>query len=288
MMRSHIKDRQWKRRFFLYLPKLPGDLLKIFVLLVFAFPFYWMLITAFKTYGESIIVPPTLWPKNFTVENFHTISQLGTGLWQYALNSVIITASIIILQLVVMVPAAYAFARRRFPLMGILFGIVLIAFMIPEQITYISIFLMMSKYKLINTLWPQIIPFGANAFGIFLLRQSFKQVPDEIVECAKLDNASEIQIMTQIMLPMNKSSMITIALFSFIEHWNAYFWPLVMTMNDSVRPLTLAIERLKDAEQGLLWNNIMASNTLLVLPVLVIFLFASQKIIAAFTYKGVK
>ena len=288
MIKRFAEDRQWKRRLSVYLPKLPGDLFKIAVLLAFAFPFYWMLITAFKTYNESIVVPPTLWPKNFTFESFRTITSLGIGLWQYVRNSVLITGSIIILQLVVMVPAAYAFAKRKFPLMGILFGIVLIAFMIPEQITYISVFLMMSKAKLINTLWPQIIPFGANAFGIFLLRQSFKQVPDEILECAKLDNATEVQIMTQIMLPMNKSAMITIALFSFISHWNSYFWPLVMTMSDAVRPLTLAVERLKDAEQGLLWNNIMASNTVLVLPVLVIFLFASQKIIAAFAYKGVK
>ena len=287
MSQSRIEG-QWKRRLTLYLPKLPGDLIKVAIMLLFAFPFYWMLITAFKTYNESIIVPPTLWPQKFTFESFSTVSQLGAGMWRYALNSVIITASIIVLQLAVMVPASYAFAKRRFPLMGILFGIVLVAFMIPQQITYISVFLMMSKYKLINTLWPQIIPFGANAFGIFLLRQSFKQVPDEIIECAKLDNASEFQIMTQIMLPMNKSSMITIALFSFIDHWNAYFWPLVMTMDDSTRPLTLAIERLKNAEQGLLWNNIMASNTVLVLPVLIIFLFASQRIIKAFTYKGVK
>lgn len=288
MMHNRVQSSQWRRRLALYLPKLPGDLLKIAVLLVFAFPFYWMLITAFKTYGESIVVPPTLWPKEFTFESFKTISQLGIGLWRYALNSVIITLTIIVLQIAVMVPAAYAFAKRKFPLMGLLFGIVLIAFMIPEQITYISVFLMMSKMKLINTLWPQIIPFGANAFGIFMLRQGFKQIPDEIVECAKLDSATELQIMTRIMIPMSMSSMITIAMFSFIAHWNAYFWPLVMTMDDSVRPLTMAVERLKDAEQGLLWNNIMASNTILVLPVIIVFLFASQKIIAAFAYKGVK
>lgn len=289
MMNRHLaEDRQWKRRFLLYLPKLLGDLFKIAVLLIFVFPFYWMLITAFKTYGEAIVTPPTLWPKNFTFESFKTIGQLGVGLWRYALNSVIITVSIIILQILVMVPAAYAFAKRKFPLMGILFGIVLIAFMIPEQITYISVFLMMSKARLINTLWPQIIPFGANAFGIFMLRQGFKQVPDEIVECARLDSATELQIMTRIMLPMSKSTMITVAMFSFIAHWNAYFWPLVMTMNDSVRPLTMAIERLRDAEQGLIWNNIMAANTILVVPVIIVFLFASKKIISAFAYKGVK
>jgi sn-glycerol 3-phosphate transport system permease protein len=288
MLIRRTGERQFKRRFLLYLPKLPGDIIKIAVLLIFAFPFYWMLITAFKTYSESIIAPPTLWPRDFTFESFKTISQLGIGLWRYALNSVVITASVVTLQIAVMVPAAYAFAKRKFPMSGFLFGVVLVAFMIPEQITYISVFLMMSKVSLISTLWPQILPFGANAFGIFMLRQGFKQVPDEIVECARLDNATELQIMTRIMLPMSMSSMITIGMFSFIAHWNAYFWPLVMTMNDSVRPLTMAVERLKDAEQGLQWNNIMASNTILVVPVIIVFLFASQKIIAAFAYKGVK
>jgi sn-glycerol 3-phosphate transport system permease protein len=287
-MPNTIEDWQLKRKLLNYIPKLPGDLVKIATLLAFAFPFYWMLITAFKTYIESIITPPTLWPRDFTFESFQVISQLGVGLWRYALNSVIITASIVVIQVVVMVPAAYAFAKRKFPLMGVLFGIVLVAFMIPEQITYISIFLLMSKVRLINTLWPQILPFGASAFGIFMLRQGFKQIPDEIVESAKLDSATELQIMTRIMLPMSKSYMITIAMFSFIAHWNAYFWPLVMTMNDSVRPLTMAVERLRDAEQGVLWNHVMATNTILVVPVIVIFLFASQRIIAAFAYKGVK
>ena len=169
-----------------------------------------------------------------------------------------------------------------------MFGLVLIAFMIPGQITFISVYILMAKWKLLGTLLPQIIPFGANAFGIFLLRQSFMQVPEEIIESAKLDNASELKIMTKIMLPMSKSTMITIALFSFISHWNAYFWPLVMTDSEKVRPLTIAIERLKDVEYGINWNILMAGNVLLVLPILVIFVFASKKIIEAFAYKGVK
>jgi len=283
-----LKRRQMTRRMRLYLPKLPGDIFKLLVVLMFAFPFYWMLITAFKTYSEAIVVPPTLWPRNFTFESYKAINELGIGMWRYALNTIIITLSVVVLQLMIMVPAAYAFAKKRFPLQGLLFGVVLIAFMVPEQIRYISIFLMMSKAKLINTLWPQIIPFGADAFGIFMLRQGFKQIPDEIIECAKLDNATELQVMAKIMLPMSKATMITIAMFSFIARWNSYFWPLVMTMNDSVRPLTMAIERLRDAEQGLIWNNIMAGNSILVLPVIIVFLFASKKIIQAFAYKGMK
>lgn len=265
-----------------------GDLIKIAVMLAFVFPFYWMIITAFKPYGESMQVPPTFWPQTWTLEGFYSTFNSGLDIFQFMRNTVVVTASVICLQLAVMVPAAYAFAKRRFPLMGIAFGVVLVAFMIPQQLTYIPTYLLMAKAKLISSLWPQIIPLGADAFGIFMLRQSFKQIPDEIVESAKLDGAGEIKVMLQIMLPMCKSAMVTIAMFSFIGTWNSYFWPLVMTNNDKYRPLTLAIERLRDAEVGIHWNTLMAGNCLLVVPILIVFIFASRKIIEGFAYRGVK
>ena len=265
-----------------------GDLIKIAVMLAFVFPFYWMIITAFKPYGESMQVPPTFWTQTWTLEGFNSTFNSGLDIFQFMRNTVVVTASVICLQLVVMVPAAYAFAKRKFPLMGIAFGVVLVAFMIPQQLTYIPTYLLMAKAKLISSLWPQIIPLGADAFGIFMLRQSFKQIPDEIVESAKLDGAGEIKVMLQIMLPMCKSAMVTIAMFSFIGTWNSYFWPLVMTNNDKYRPLTLAIERLRDAEVGIHWNTLMAGNCLLVVPILIVFIFASRKIIEGFAYRGVK
>ncbi|MGI6671220.1 MAG: carbohydrate ABC transporter permease [Christensenellales bacterium] len=268
--------------------RLPGDAFKILVMLLFAFPFYWMIVSSFKTYGEAIQTPPTLWPQNFTLDNFVRIAESEVNIKQYAINSIVITASIIVMQLAVMIPAAYAFAKREFPLRGFFFGFVLIAFMIPGQITYISTYLMMARAKLIPSLWPQILPFGANAFGIFMLRQAFKQIPEEIVESARLDNASDVQIVLQIMLPMSKSAMVTIAMFSFISHWNEYFWPLVMTNNEKFRPLTMYVQKMRDVEFGIQWNSIMASNMILVVPVVIIFLFASKKIIESFAYRGVK
>lgn len=282
-----VSQEQWKRRIRNYLPHLPGDLFKILMMLVFVFPFYWMLITSFKTYNESILVPPTLIPKVFTLEAYETVIT-KMNWFSYALNSVLVTAGVIILQLLVMVPAAYSFAKHRFFGQGLFFSLVLIAFMIPGQITFITVYLTMADWKLLSTLWPQILPFGANAFGIFMLRQAFKQIPNEVIESARLDHASELQIMTRILLPMSKSAMITIALFSFVGHWNSYFWPLVMTNTDMVRPLTIAIEKLKDVEYGLIWPNIMAGNVLLVLPVVVMYAFASKKIIQAFAYRGMK
>ena len=212
-----MHDRQIARRLRNYLPNLPGDIVKVAVMLAFVFPFYWMIITSFKPYIESIQTPPTLWPQNFTLDNYREIFSSQINIWQYAINTVAVTASVIVLQLAVMLPAAYSFAKREFPLKGLLFGVVLVAFMIPGQITYITVYLMFSRLKLINSLWPQIIPFGANAFGIFMLRQAFKQIPDEIVESARLDGAGEFKIVMRVMMPMCKSSVVTIALFSFVD-----------------------------------------------------------------------
>ncbi len=270
--------------------KAPGavnDAIKLIVVLLFMFPFYWLIVTSFKTYAETVASPPTMWPQLWTLEAYGTVIN-GMNLWSYIKNTIIITASVIVLQCAVMIPAAYAFARYKFKGGGLLFGLVLIAQMVPVQITFISIYLMMSKLMLLNSLWPQIIPFGANAFGIFLMRQNFKQIPDEIVEAARLDNAGEMKIMWQIMLPMAKSSMITVALFSFIGHWNSYFWPLVMTNNNAFRPISIAIASLNNVENGLNWATIMAGNVLMILPLMILFIFASQKIIKSFTYRGVK
>lgn len=264
-----------------------GNILKAIFCIIFAFPFYWMIITSFKTYNESIQYPPTLWPKVFTLEGFQAVFE-GLNLLMYVKNTIIIVICVIIMQMIVMVPAAYAFARYKFKGNDLLFGLVTVAFMIPSQVTFITVYIMFSKMGVMKTLIPQILPFGANAFGIFLLRQNFKQISDELLESARLDDANELKIITSIMMPMAKPTLATIILLSFISHWEAYFWPLVMTTTEQVKPLTLAIDKLKDLEVGIIWPTIMAGNVLLLLPILILFLFASKRIISAMAYNGVK
>ena len=269
--------------------RLPGDVCKLAVVLCFVFPFYWMLCTAFKPYAEAISVPVTFWPKTFSLEGIESIlSARNVDVMQYLTNSIIITVGTIALQMVIMIPAAYAFARFEFFGKNICFALVLLALMIPGQITYITVYLTMADWNLLDTLWPQILPFGANAFGIFLLRQGFKQIPEEIIESAQLDSASQVQIVMQIMVPMCRSVLLTIMLFSFVNTWNNYFWPLVMTNSEKVRPLTMMLVRVLDSELGTRWNEIMAANLLVVLPVLGVYVFTSGKIIKAFTYNGIK
>ena len=265
----------------------PGYAVKTVIVLAFLFPFYWMITTALKTYAETIKTPPTLWPHSVIWDNF--LQAWNSGPFAlYAKNSIIVTLSIIVIQYLIMVPAAYGFAKFNFRGKNLLFGIVLLAFMTPKQIVFIPVFLMMAQWHLLDTLLPQILPFAANAFGIFLLRQYFMQVPEEIIEAARLDNAGEFKIMWRIMVPMAKSAMLTVALFSFISHWNEYFWPLVMTNTTAVRPLTLGVAMLKDAEGVVNWHIVMAGNTILVVPIIVIYIFASRRIVKAFVYSGIK
>lgn len=262
-------------------------LLKAAVILIFLFPFLWMISTSLQTLRETLAFPPTLIPASPQWINFAEAMNAGPFL-TYFQNSVVITFSIIVIQLAIMIPAAYAFAKYDFFGNKFFFSLVLLAFMIPGQVTFIPVYLMMAEWGLIRTLWPQILPFMSNAFGIFLLRQYFKQIPEEIIESARLDNAGEFKIMWKIMTPMSKPALATIALFSFVSHWNDYFWPLVMTDSAEVRPLTIGIAMLRATEGISNWHIIMAGNVVLVIPILIVYLFCSRQIVKAFVYSGIK
>ena len=262
-------------------------LLKLLLIVIFVFPFFWMISTGFKTYQESIAVPPTLLPAVPQFENFVKVWQSG-NYFLYLTNSLVISCGTLLLQFVVLVPAAYSFAKFEFKGRSLLFGLVMVAFMVPTQVTFISIFNMMSRAGWLKTLWPQIIPHAANAFGIFLLRQNFMQIPDELLESARLDNATEFQILTKVMLPMGKPTLVSILMLSFISTWNDYFWPFIMASTEKVYPLTIAIAHLRDVEGSYDWQIIMAGNTILVVPILIVYALFHKRIVRAFAYSGIK
>lgn len=259
----------------------------VFVIAIFATPFLWMVSTSFKSLPETIVFPPQWLPESFIWENFSKAWSSGPFL-SYFINSVIVAVGILIFQFITIIPAAYAFARYRFKGDQFLFGLTMVTLMIPAQLIFLPVYLQLSSWGLINTLLALILPFASSAFGIFLLRQSFKQVPEELLEAARLDQASEWKIIFKIMVPMAKPVLVTFALFSFITHWNDYFWPLVMTTSDHARTLPLGIAKIRDVEGGTAWNVLMAGNMILVIPLLMVFFIAQRQIIKAFVYTGVK
>ena len=259
----------------------------IIMVAIFAMPFIWMISTSLKTLGETMVFPPKWIPDELIWENFVSAWNSGPFL-QYFINSVLVSVGILIFQFITVIPAAYAFARYEFRFKNVLFSLVMVTMMIPAQLIFLPVFLNLSDWGLLDTLWGLILPFATSAFGIFMLRQTFKQVPEELLEAARLDNSTDFKIMMKIMVPMAKPTLITLGLFNFITHWNDYFWPLVMTTTEKARTLPVGIAQLRQVDGGVAWNILMAGNVILVIPILIIFFFAQRHIIRAFTYTGVK
>lgn len=261
--------------------------MSILIFAVFFMPFYWMVLTSVKSLSETLTFPPTFFAERINFENFTKALSSGPFL-QYTKNSIITTTSILVLQFVTVIPAAFAFARYKFIGKNLSFGVIMSTMMIPAQLVFLPVFIMFSKYKMVNSYASLILPFASSAFGIFMLRQAFMQVPQELLEAARLDDASEMKIMFKIMLPIAKPTLITLGLLTFISTWNDYFWPLVLTTKDMMRTLPVGIAGISKVDGRISYNILMAANMLLIVPILIVFSFAQKHIIEAFTYIGEK
>lgn len=261
--------------------------ISLIIFLVFFIPFYWMVITSIKSLSETLTFPPSFWVDKIQVENFTKALSTGPFL-QYTKNSFIVTFATLILQFITIIPAAYAFARYKFKGSKLMFGLIMVTMMIPAQLIFLPVFIMFSKWKMVNSYFSLVIPFASSAFGIFMLRQSFMQVPQELLEAARLDNSGEFKIMYKIMLPMARPTLITLGLLTFISTWNDYFWPLVLTTKNAMRTLPVGVAGIAQVDGGISYNILMAGSMILIIPVLIIYFFAQKHIIKAFTYIGDK
>ncbi|MDR0840050.1 MAG: carbohydrate ABC transporter permease [Christensenellaceae bacterium] len=260
-----------------------------FLFLLFVFPFYWMLITSLKTTLEAVQFPPTLWPSKLIFANYADAWK-AAGFVKYGKNTIIITFAAVALQLIASVPAAFAFARMNFRGKKLFFTIILSDMMIPIQAIFIPIFLMYSRLGWLNTYRSMIIPFIYSGYSIFFMHNAFMQVSNEVLEAARLDGSSELAVMFKVIMPMIKPVIITLALLCFVRRWNDYFWNTVLTTNDTVRTLPIAINAITEAKDELLrrWDVSMAGNVMLMAPLLILYTVASKRIKSAFVYSGIK
>ncbi|SEO52211.1 carbohydrate ABC transporter permease [Paenibacillus sp. OV219] len=263
-------------------------LLLAVLIITFIFPFYWMISTSLKSFFEAIHFPPAMFPKSLHFENYAE-AWVKVKFVHYGTNSVIITLLTAIGQLLVCVPASYAFAKKKFALSGFFFALVLVDLMLPAQVTFVPIYVLLSDFGWLDTYAAQIIPFIYSSFAIFFMTEAFKQIPDELLDAAKLDQATELQLMVRIMLPITKPFILTLMLLAIIGKWNDYFWTLILTNSENVRTLPIAVKSLLDVGDGINeWNISMAGNVLLMAPVLLLYLFANRFIKNAFVYGGIK
>ena len=254
---------------------------------VMLFPFVWMVSLSLKEeveiYDPSLDLIPTRWDVANYLEAF-TYGEVGT----FILNGLIVTASILVLQYATIIPAAYVLARKRFHLNGALFATVLGVLLIPPQVTAIPVYILVSSLGLIDTLTALVLPFATSAFGIFLLRQSFKTIPQDLLDAARVDGASEFLTLWTIVVPIAMPTLAAFGIFSVVVHWNDFFWPLLVTRSLDTATPPLGISIFASDEGGNDVGPMMASATLIVLPLIILFLLARKSFIEGLTMTGIK
>jgi sn-glycerol 3-phosphate transport system permease protein len=248
-------------------------------------PYLWMVVTSLKTLPEIVSAPAYPLPSSFNVDAYREVFA-AVPVARYFVNTLVMALSIAALQIALALPAGYALAKLEFTGRRAAFVLVLACLIIPAQVTFVPVFTMLGPLRLVNTMAALVLPFGVSAFGTFLVRQALMAVPDEIIEAARLDGASELYIVYRVLGPIVQPTLAALFLFSFVFHYSDYFWPLMMTTDDSVRTLPLAIALLREQGTGVRWHIVMAGNVLLSLPVLAIFALAQRRILNAVTARA--
>jgi len=249
-----------------------------------AAPFLWMLGTALKTPSEIFAYPPALVPPTPQWQNFSEVARV-LPLGRYFLNSAIVALSVTAGQLVICSLAAYAFARLRFPGRDFVFILYLAALMVPSQVTLIPRFLLMRELGWFNTYQALILPFVFSSFGTFLLRQSLMTLPRELEEAARIDGASYFQSYWRVALPLVRPALAALAIFTFIDQWNAFLWPLIVTTRPELNTLTVGLNVLR-GQYNTAWNLLMAGSVIAVVPILLVFALGNRYFIRGIVTSG--
>jgi ABC-type glycerol-3-phosphate transport system permease component len=260
------------------------------VALMMVVPFLWMLTTSLKPSGTQFTYPPEIIPQHFDWGNYRRLFTL-VPFGRYFLNTFLVTAGIVIGQLVICSLAAYGFARLTFIGRDVLFVLYLATMMIPSQVTLIPSFLLVFRFGWVNTYQGLIVPGISSAFGIFLLRQAFLSVPRDYQDAARLDGASEWRIFAQIFLPLNGPALATLGVFAFMGAWTDLLWPLLIAREQDLRTLELGLAYFNasaSAFKQVNWPLMMAASVVVMLPVLAVYLFAQRYFVQGISLTGVK
>jgi multiple sugar transport system permease protein len=273
-------------RFGRRLPSIALNLAAVVVAALTLFPLFWMVAVSFMNAGEAAQFPPPLWPREPTLEHYRTLFEVQ-GVGRYLTNSAILAVLATLLALLFTVPAGYAFAKLRFTGRERILQMLLAALVIPGQIGTLPLFLFLQRLGLVNTFAGALVPWLASIFGLYLVREYARSIPDEMLEAARVDGASEWQIFVHIVLPGLQPILVTLSLFVFLGSWNDFLWPLIILtdQNNYTLPVALAAlsrESVQDTEL------MMAGAVVTVLPPLVLFLALQRYYIRGLLAGGVK
>lgn len=262
----------------------------IMITLVMLFPIYWMIISSLKTSEELLKDVPTLWPATFQWQNYPNV--LGRAPFgRYFFNTIVTTFFIMLSQMTMGVLAAYGFSKGDFKHKNALFLMVLGALMVPIQVTFVPIYVMVSRMGWLNSFPGLIVPNLVSAYFIFMLRQTFMSVDDSYLEAGRIDGMGRIGSIFHVLIPMCKPTLITLSIITFIDGWNSYFWPKMIAPLEKRRTLAVGITQLRRTFAGMEtanYNEIMAGAVLAIVPIILLFLILQKYIMTGMSKAAMK
>lgn len=258
------------------------------VALIPLFPLYWLLISALKTPAEFSQIPPSWFPIAPTLDPT-TTALTAVPFFQSMLNSIIIAGGATLSVLVTSILAGYVFAKHRFPGRDLLFWGIIATMFLPPIVTIVPLYYLVSSMGLSDTYLGVLLPWLANAFGIFLMRQFIQDIPDELIEAARMDGAGEFRIVWQFVVPLLKPAIVTLAVFMFVYAWNNFLWPLSILKSEALYPVVLTLNRLMSYTMSFEYQNVVLAGAVIAsLPTLLVFLVTQRVFVAGIAASGVK
>lgn len=249
-------------------------------------PFAWMLLTSIKTPGEAMSMPPVWIPDDPQFDNYlEAWSAAPFG--RYLFNSITVTVLSTLGELLTTILAAFAFAKMQFYGKNLLFTVLIATMMVPGELLIIPNFVTLSAFGWVNTYAALIVPWLASIFSVFMLRQTFQTVPDELYYAAKVDGSSDFRFLWSVMVPLGKSSIVAIAVLKIIGSWNSFIWPLIVTNDQNMRTLPVGLQAFT-TEAGTRYELLMAASTIVIIPMVIIYIFLQKYIIAGISKSGLK
>lgn len=276
-----------------FMRRLPGHLRKFGLhlvlmvgVVVMALPFIWMVTTSLKPYEQTLTYPPQWIPDPIRWENFVEIWDLQP-FGQFMLNSLKIASLVALGQMITGSMGGYAFSKLKFPGRDAIFTTYLTTLMIPAVVTMIPLFMIMRYLGWINNHASVIVPFITNALATFLMRQFFLTLPEELIDAARIDGASPLQIYLKIMLPLAKPALATVGIFSFIASWNDFLWPLLMLQRTELKTVTVGLSYFNSMYM-VKWHYLMAASVTALVPTLLLFVFLQRYYARGFVTSGLR
>ncbi len=255
--------------------------------LIFAFPIFYAISLSLKDKSEVFAYPPTLFPKGLCFANY--LSALDSApLMRFLLNSAIVSIGITLLQVSTSLFAAFALSRIDFKGRKIIYVLILATMMVPSEVTILPNYFTIAKLGWIDTYRGLIAPFAASGFGIFLLHQFLSELPRELEEAAILDGSSRLRFLFQIVVPLSWPAITAFAVYSFVNSWNQYLWPLIVTQSTEMQTVQIGIGMFRSQNESTSWGVIMAATVMLVSPIALIFIATQKQFIRGMMMSGSK